>query len=301
MTFKKCLSFLVLCGVFLSCTEDKESITETEGLDYQKLSSKIEVGLELPMSNFENVNTMLSALESTSNSVLAKNSDDENVIYVNVDLDSDVVEYSKQDIPDIYSEKQSEFLLEYLNKVANVENSELLYVVSTYKDKLESSGIISEQYDQLYFLLDSSEQAVIAIEEALSNNSTSKDANGLTLRSESDCFWDCMGSHGKDIARGMVGGALAGAGTGALLGAGGGTVVFPILGTATGAVAGAVFGGAEGAIYGASTTALWAAADCGQKCARQVGLAAGSGCVNQRTNVGSHGMVFSICTSEENY
>ncbi len=293
---KRALSFILFFGLILSCSNSNIEHFEAQEnqLNYPQLTANLDKRIDAFMPYFQNQEAMFSALVPSEYGNSSKGSNAYNVVTIRIDTAIEV-KYHKSDISDIYNDKQKNFLLDYFNEAANAEGSELLDIISSYKKALDSNSFSEEEYQQVFFILDSAEKTVISIEQALRESATSKKDNGIT--SKNNCFWDCMAGKGKEISRGMVGGAISGAVVGGVLGAGGGTVVFPILGTATGAVAGAVFGGAEGAMYGATTAALWATTDCAIKCGQTGGLGGAGGCSRVTEPIGNTGnsMIFQVC------
>ena len=245
-------SFILLnsCENDLVKTNELENITSIEIKEIASPFSKY----------FESKETMASAFEKSSE-LRSKTSDEDQLGTIYVNMSADEVHYRKEDLANIYSDKQKEFLLLYFNRIGNINNGELLTEITYYKDLLEEQLFEEEEYNQIYSILDVAEQTVIIINEMLpKEGNIEKDYEGKT--GDWSDFLRCVGGEGKSIARGLVAGAIGGAIWGSGVGATGGTVVLPIVGTATGAVGGAVFGAAGGAVVGALGATLWAAADC---------------------------------------
>ncbi|MGC6403443.1 MAG: glycine zipper family protein [Flavobacteriaceae bacterium] len=251
-------------GLIFSCTHESEENQEVEQIDYQQLAVNVDKHLNSFIPYFQSQESLISTFQEFKKNTQERKSSHKSLMTIHLDLSSERVEYDKDNLAEIYSDKQKEFLLAYFYEIANAKGSELLSIISFHKDALENSSFAKEEYQQLFSVLDTAEKTVSFIEDMLSTSISSKTYSSLTTKG--NCFWECMAGQGRNIGRGIAGGAITGGTTGAIAGGAVGTVVFPILGTATGAVAGGVFGAAEGAIYGAIGTAFFSAADCATQC-----------------------------------
>lgn len=291
---KQTLILLTSMGLIFSCTNEKIENQELVSVDYQQLSLDVDEHLKSFTPYFETQESLISTYERFKVEPKIEKSSDETLITINVDISSDSVEYTIEDLADIYSDEQKIFLVDYFNEAANVKGSELTYVISKHKSKLESTAFNDEEFDQIFSILDTAEKTVDLIEDMLSKSINSKNDNSLSAKD--NCFWECIAGEGRNIARGIAGGAITGGITGGIAGGTAGTVVFPILGTATGAVAGGVFGAAEGAIYGAVGAAFFSAADCATQCGSS-SSGGGGGCARVSESIGNTGnsMIFQVC------
>jgi len=275
-------------GLIFSCTNEKIENQELVSVDYRQLSLDVDEHLKSFTPYFETQESLISTYERFKVEPKIEKSSDETLITINVDISSDSVEYTIEDLADIYSDEQKIFLVEYFNEAANVKGSELTYVISKHKSKLENTSFDNEEYDQIFSILDTAEKTVVLIEDMLSTSINSKNDNSLSAKD--NCFWECMAGEGRNIARGIAGGAIGGAIWGGSTGAAGGTVVLP------GAVGGAVFGAASGAVSGAIGATLWSAADCAVQCGGSSG-GGGGGCTRVSEPIGNTGnsMIFQVC------
>ena len=262
-TLKQITVVVFLQGLIFSCTNETIEKNDLQLVNYDELNLKIDEHVNSYASYFESRETVLETLEQFLNN--AKKSSREPVMTIYLDLTSEKVEYTKEDLADIYSNAQKVFLLAYFNEVANAKGSDLLDIIAKHKLALKNTALSNEEYEHIAFLLESSEKTITLIEESLFEASATGKGNNVS--SKRDCFWNCMASEGSNIGRGIAGGAITGGIAGTIAGGTAGTVAFPLLGTATGAVAGGVFGAAEGAIYGMVGAAFFSTADCLTRCA----------------------------------
>tara|TARA_B110000908_G_C10155942_1_gene403638 strand:+ start:203 stop:1072 length:870 start_codon:yes stop_codon:yes gene_type:complete len=272
---KQTLILLTSIGLIFSCTNEKTENQEFVGIDYQQLSLDVDEHLKSFTPYFETQESLISTYGRFKVEPQSEKSSDDLLITINVDISSDRVEYTIEDLADIYNNEQKVFLLTYFNEAANVKGSELIYVISKHKLKLKSTSFNNEEYDQIFSILDTAEKTVILIEEMLSSSISSKTNDSLSAKG--NCFLECMAGKGRNIGRAIAGGAITGGVTGAYIGGTGGTVLLPGIGTATGAVGGAVFGAAGGAISSGIITTFFLAADCAIQCGGS-GSASGGGC-----------------------
>ncbi len=253
---------LLLVGLMFSCTNETIEKNDLQQVNYAKLNLKMNEHINSYASYFESRKTVLETLERFSNNV--KKSSQEPIMTIYVDLTSEKVEYTEEDLANIYTDAQKTFLLAYFNEVGNAKGSDLLDIIAKHKLTLENTSFTTEEYGHILFLLDSHEKTINLINEKLSIDMSS--SKNISIQRK-DCFLNCISGEGRNIARGMVGGAIGGAIWGGTTGAAGGTIVLPGIGTATGAVGGTVFGAAGGAVSGAFGAALWSTADCLARCA----------------------------------
>lgn len=258
------LSLLLL--MISSCTSDNDNLkTESQQIDYEKLS----LGLK---ENVVSFSKMIEYDESLSNDVneFIETGDESIFLKKNYKFkqlkkkSEDKILYNKEDLSDVYSEKQKEFLVSFYNDLSNSENGYILDIVLSYKKSLNKQNFNLEEYHQINTILISSEQSILVLDGVIAEDENSEEKSSFSSKN-SDCgFWCCMRKNaGRAIGRGIAQGAIIGGISGAFYGATGGTIVLPGIGTATGAVGGAVFGAAAGAVSGAVGNAIWQAVDCG--------------------------------------
>ena len=293
-TLKQTLILITSMGLIFSCTNEKIENQEFVSVDYQQLSLDVDEHLKSFAPYFETQESLISTYERLKVESQSEKSSDDLLITINVDISSESVEYTIEDLADIYSDEQKIFLVVYFNEVANIKGSELTYVISKHKLKLENASFNNEEYDQIFSILDTAEKTVVLVEDMLSTSINSKSDNSLSAKD--NCFWECMAGEGRNIARGIAGGAITGGITGAYIGGTGWTVVLPGIGSATGAVGGAVFGAAGGAISGGIITTFFSAADCATQCGGS-SSGGGGGCARVSEPIGNTGnsMIFQVC------
>ena len=256
------LSLLLSFSFLLSCSTETFERNELEQINYNELNLKVDEYLNQYAPYFENQATIMKTYERFSSN--AQKSSREPIMTIYVDLTSEKVEYTKDDLADIYTDAQKTFLLAYFNEVANAKGSDLLDIIAKHKLFLENTVLTNEEYEHILFLLESSEKTITLIEESLFGTSTTRKGNNIS--NKRDCFWNCMAGEGSNISRGMVTGLIGGAIWGANVGGGGGAVALPFVGAVPGAVAGTILGAAGGAVTGAFGAALWSTADCLIRC-----------------------------------
>lgn len=261
-----------------ACTSEGENlIEELPQINYEKLNSEI-------IENLTSFSKMIEYDEALSNDVDKFLETGDETIFLKKPLRTtktsrlttnsivEKVSYSKEDLSEVYSENQKEFLVDFYNELANNEDGYILDVVLNYKDLLKQRNLSEAEFNQINSILVVSEQSILILDgvvkpddESYTSQATDiYEKSSFSSKSKGDGFWDCMRlKAGKAIGRGLVEGAIVGAIGGAKAGAGGGTVALPVIGTITGAVGGAVFGAAGGAVGGAVVGAIWTAVDCG--------------------------------------
>ena len=272
---KQYLTIVFSLILAFSCTNETIEKSELQQINYDELNLKVDEYLSSFEAHFKSEKTLLNAFESLHNET--EKSSEVPLMTINIDISSDRVEYTSEDLADIYSIEQKVFLLKYFNEAANIRGSELREVILKHKSKLESIVLSKEEYNQIFSILDTAEKTVIYIEEMVASTQSSK--NYYSLSEKSNCFWDCMAGKGSTIGRGMVEGIVVGTISGGIKGAAGGTIILPGIGSATGGVGGAVLGAAGGAVIGAIGGTFWASADCAIQCGREK-TTASRGCVN---------------------
>lgn len=161
-----------------------------------------------------------------------------------------------------YDAKEAIFMLTFYQDLANCYDKDILNLLDSKRKFIDKTSFTPIFKQEVNLIFDVIEETTAKIYPILYKEDT--------LHSRSTGFWNCMGSQGKNIARGIATGAIGGAITGAKTGAAGGTLTLPGIGTATGAVGGAVFGATAGAIGGGATAAVWAAIDCSSNLKLQV-------------------------------
>lgn len=253
--FKIIITLLFSAFLFSNC--------EVDGIEPNNNNFKSEEFdelINLSSKYYENKKNMIIAFE---NFVIDENKKNKSSnieldkIIINVNFSDDEVLYKKEDLPNFYSKKQKDFLLNYFNKIANVNDDELLEEIYFYKKLLTTKSFEDQEYRQIYPILDVAEKIVISsTSKLLKENNLSKRRGGV------DYFLSCMKGKGNSIGRGLVEGAVTGLISGSTYGAAGGTVALPGVGSVTGAVAGGIFGMAGGAVTGAIGATAWATMDC---------------------------------------
>ncbi|WOC40133.1 hypothetical protein [Polaribacter sp. HL-MS24] len=242
-----------------ACTSDNDNLKiESQQIDYESLNLSLK-------ENIISFNNMLEYDESLSKEVdeFIETGDDKYFQRKYSKSSTEEIVYTVNELSDIYSDKQKEFLVNFYNELANSKDGYILDIVTSHKDLLTQQNFNSEEYEQIHSLLIASEQSILVLDGIIEIDDAEKKSS-FSSRGQGDGFWDCMRINaGKAIGRGIVTGAIGGAISGAYYGATGGTVVLPGVGTATGAVGGAVFGAAGGATVGAIWGAIWTAVDCG--------------------------------------
>lgn len=260
-TLKQITVVVFLLGLIFSCTNETIEENDLHQVNYDELNLKMNEHINSYASYFESRETVLETLKRFSNN--AKKSSQEPIMTIYLDLTSEKVEYTEEDLADIYTAAQKTFLLAYFNEVANTKGNDLLDIIAKHKLSLENTSFTAEEYEHILFLLESHEKTINLIDEKLSIDlSFSKN---ISIQGK-DCFLNCIAGEGRNIGRGIAGGAITGGVTGAYIGATGGTVVLPGIGTATGAVGGGAFGAAGGAISGGIIAAFFSVADCLVQC-----------------------------------
>lgn len=256
----KTISILVLTLVstilFMSCENENLEINEEKyaKIDITKLAQNFS-------KDFKSKESILSAFKREKANKFLNKSEKEKPFIININTRDKEVKYTKEDLPNFYSNKQKVFLLKYFNRIANVTNGELLTEITYYKSLLIDESFSESEYNQIFPILDVNEQTVLAINKILKRKEKLEKSSSQVP----DGWWEylkCLANGGSTIARGLVEGAITGLVGGAILGASGGTAVLPGIGTATGTVGGAIFGMAGGSVVGAFGGALWVAIDC---------------------------------------
>jgi hypothetical protein len=161
-----------------------------------------------------------------------------------------------------YDTKEATFMLTFYQDLANCYDSDILNLLDSKRKFLDKTSFAPTFKQEVNLIFDVIQETTAKIYPILYKENT--------LHSRSTGFWSCMGSQGKNIARGVATGALTGAASGAYTGATGGTVALPGIGTVAGAVGGAVFGATAGAVGGGATAVVWAAFDCSSNLKLQV-------------------------------
>lgn len=129
-----------------SCTSDNDNLKiESQQIDYQDLN----IGLK-KLTSFNKMIEYDKSLEQEIQQYLetgddsyfqkakSKKSVQKNVIY------------TKDELSDIYSEKQKEFLVNFYNELANSEDGLILDIVLNYKDLLNNQNFSPEEYNQIF-------------------------------------------------------------------------------------------------------------------------------------------------------
>ena len=238
-TLKQMTVVVFLLGLIFSCTNETIEKNDLQKVNYAELNLKMNEYINSYASYYESRETVLETLERFSNN--AKKSSQEPIMTIYVDLTSEKVEYTKEDLADIYTNAQKTFLLAYFNEVANAKGSDLLDIIAKQKLVLENTPFTAEEYQHILFLLETGEKTITSIEENLFGTSTTGKGNNILNRR--DCFWNCMAGAGSSISRSMVEGLIAGGIHGGRVGAVTGTFTLPGLGTVAGGVNGAILGG----------------------------------------------------------
>lgn len=151
-----------------------------------------------------------------------------------------------------YNFNEANFMLHFYQDLANSYDSDIGNLIKSKRKILNEksfSAAFKQEANLLFDVIDEVSDNVYS-----TINKTNKNAS----YSKSNGFWSCMAVQGKNIGRGIAGGALGGTYTDAKAG----SFTVPGLGTATGVIGGAVFGAAAGAVGGAAGALTWAAADC---------------------------------------
>jgi len=252
---------MLMLLVVNACTSDNENLNiKTESINYEELNLSLK-------ENLTSLGKMIEFDEELSNEIDAFLETGDDKYFQKRHAKSsikDKVTYNKDDLSEIYSDKQKEFLVDFYNELANSEDGNILDIVIDYKNELNNQDFSSEEYNQIEALLIALKQFILVLDGIIETGEDAVAKSSFSARGPDCGFWCCMRKKaGKAIGRGMVYGAIGGAIGGAKIGAAGGTVVLPGIGTATGAVGGAVFGAAGGAISGAIGGAIWTAVDCG--------------------------------------
>jgi len=261
---KSTIYVILMLLMITACTSENDSLKiESQQIDYEKLNLGLKENIisfskmiEYDESLSKDIDKFLETGDETiflrKQSTLEKSSTEEKITY------------NKEDLSEVYSENQKEFLVSFYNELANSEDGFILDIVINYKNSLNNQNFSSEEYNQIYTQLIASEQSILVLDGIVEDGTDTALKSSFSYRGPDCDFWCCMRKKaGKAIGRGMVAGALRGAVRGGIAGAAGGTVALPGVGTVTGAVGGAVFGAAAGAIAGAGWGILWTAADCG--------------------------------------
>lgn len=182
------LSLLLSFSFLLSCSTETFERNEVEQINYNELNLKVDEYLNQYAPYFENQATIMKTYERFSSN--AQKSSREPIMTIYVDLTSEKVEYTKDDLADIYTDAQKTFLLAYFNEVANVKGSDLLDIIAKHKLFLENTVLTNEEYEHILFLLESSEKTITLIEESLFGTSTTGKGNNIS--NKRDCFRNCM-------------------------------------------------------------------------------------------------------------
>ena len=246
--------------IITACTSENDNLkNESQQIDYQNLNS----GLKESIISFNKMVEYDKPLEQEINQYLESGDDSYFQKVASKKSIKESIVYTKEDLSDVYTDKQKEFLVKFYNELSNSEDGFILDVVLNYKDLLNSQNFSSEEYNQIYTLLIASEQSILVLDGIIDDVNTELKSS-FSSKNSGGGFWDCMRQKaGRAIGEGLAQGAIVGAISGGYYGATGGTVVLPGIGTATGAVGGAVFGAAGGAVIGALGGAFWTARNCG--------------------------------------
>jgi hypothetical protein len=263
---KPIIYVILILLMITACTSDNDNLKfESQQIDYEKLN----LGLKENLISFSKMveydkslsNDIDEFLETGDESIFLKKDYQHKLSRKTIE---DKVLYKKEDLSDVYSESQKEFLLNFYNELANCEDGNILDIVITYKDLLTKQNFTSEEFNQINIILVASEQSILILDDLTTEDDNFQQKSSFSSKSSNCGFWCCMRlKAGRAIGRGIVQGAIVGAISGGYYGAAGGTVILPGVGTTTGAVGGAVYGAAAGAVVGGVGNALWQAVDCG--------------------------------------
>jgi len=259
-------SFLtILALIVFACSNETEKQTiDEQQIDYDDLLLDIQ-------ENVISLDAMLEYDEDLKQTVnVYRETGDESVFQTSTFqktasrlTEKETVEYTVDDLSEVYTDKQKGFLVDFYNEFANSKDGNILDIVINYKNELNNQDFSLEEYSQIETLLVASEQSILVLDGIIEIGEGAAEKSSFSAKGSCG-FWCCMRKKaGKAIGRGIVTGAITGAIVGAKIGATGGTVALPGVGTATGAVGGAVFGAAANAIRGAAAGAIWTAVDCG--------------------------------------
>jgi hypothetical protein len=261
---KSTIYVILMLLMITACTSENDSLKiESQQIDYEKLNLGLKENIisfskmiEYDESLSKDIDKFLEIGDETiflrKQSTLEKSSTEEKITY------------NKEDLSEVYSENQKEFLVSFYNELANSEDGFILDIVINYKNSLNDQNFSSEEYNQIYTQLITSEQSILVLDGITKEDMNYERKSSFSSKSYGDGFWACMRKKaGRAIGEGLAQGAIVGAISGAYYGVTGSSVVLPGIGTATGAVGGAVFGAASGAVVGAVGGALWTARGCG--------------------------------------
>ena len=206
----KSIIYLTLILLITACTSDNDNLkVESQQIDYQELN----LGLK---ENIISFNKMIEYDESLKQKVYEYRATGNELVFQRITTEKAIrqseeesVNYKKEDLSDVYSERQKKFLIDFYNKLANSEDGNILDIVIEYKNSLINQGFSTEEYEQINTLLVASEQSILVLDGIIETGEDAIQKSSFSSRG-SDCgFWCCMRKKaGKAIGRGIVTGAI---------------------------------------------------------------------------------------------
>lgn len=250
----KKIKILLISILIMSCSEQNDHIKSLE-LNANKYQVQLAKTNVLPLNIVDELSRQIYDQSSI-------NFSDVNLMKIN-QMDQEIntfkiTEFTVDDISNVYSESQKQFLFEFYTDIYNgkidvIEKSDQII------KKIDDLKISNHQKETLKYQVFTFEKIISDSNYIINQIFEQK----LKSKSGCDAYFECVKKNlGRTVAQGMVGGAIIGAINGGLTGAAGGTVLFPGIGTATGAIGGAVFGGAKGAIQGGIVGVFWTLTNC---------------------------------------